>query len=132
MLAPRSQGEVGSFALGGHVPEAPMSNPADPLTLAQDYIRFMEAQAGDGIARVLASNARQVFVLGKDPVHPTAVFDGKAQVMAYADGLFQKFERLAWVGKGWTVSADGGRRRSGRRPGRAPAPASSLRTLATP
>ncbi len=86
-----------------------MSNSADALTLAQDYIRSMENQDLDAVADVLAPNARQVFVLDPDPAHPSAVYDGKDQIVAYSAGLFQKFERLTWINKEWTMSADGSR-----------------------
>lgn len=86
-----------------------MTTPAEALTLAQTYIEAMEAQDIEGISPLLAPEARQVFVLNRDPTHPTAVFEGRDQVAAYAVGLFRKFERLVWVDKDWTVSEDGAR-----------------------
>lgn len=86
-----------------------MSTTTESLALAQDYIRAMEAQDRDAVADLLAPNARQVFVLNPDPAHPAAVYEGKDQVVAYSDGLFRKFQRLTWINKDWTVSADGSR-----------------------
>jgi|GEM_PF-2056683 ketosteroid isomerase-like protein len=86
-----------------------MSTSAEALQLAQDYIHFVEVRDSDAVAARLAPHARQVFVMSRDPAHPTAVFDGKDQVLAYTEGLFRKFERLVWTDKDWTVSADGAR-----------------------
>lgn len=64
---------------------------------------------GRGVERLLHPNARQVSVLITDPAHPSGVFEGKDERLAYTFGLLGKFDSLVWVDKDWTVSADGTR-----------------------
>lgn len=79
------------------------------LAIAQEFIGCVETRDREGIERLLHPNARQVFVLNTDPAHPSGVFEGKDEVLAYTFGLFGKFDSLVWVDKDWTVSADGTR-----------------------
>ena len=86
-----------------------MSTITNGLAIAQEFIGYVERRDREGVERLLHPKARQVFVLNTDPAHPSGVFEGKAEVLAYTFGLFGKFDSLVWVDKDWTVSADGTR-----------------------
>jgi len=86
-----------------------MSTITNGLAIAQQFIGCVETRDREGVERLLHPKARQVFVLNTDPAHPSGVFEGKDEVLAYTFGLFGKFDSLVWVDKDWTVSADGAR-----------------------
>ena len=71
-----------------------MSTITNGLAIAQEFIGCVETRDREGIERLLHPNARQVFVLNTDPAHPSGVFEGKDEVLAYTFGLFGKFDSL--------------------------------------
>ncbi|WP_329088103.1 MULTISPECIES: nuclear transport factor 2 family protein [unclassified Streptosporangium] len=80
------------------------------LVIAQTYVRAVESKNRDGVAATLADTVRHIFPISYGPVeHPQAVFEGKDEVLAYIDSLFNKFSSMRWPAPDWTVSADGSR-----------------------
>lgn len=77
------------------------------LAVAQDYVRFIETEDREGIARSLDDNVEQVFPISVDPTgEPMGIFSGKEEVVDYTYGLFRKFSGLRWPNPDWSESTD--------------------------
>lgn len=77
------------------------------LAVAQDYVRFIETEDREGIARCLADNVEQIFPIAADATgDPMGIFSGKEEVLDYTNGLFRKFTGLRWPDADWSESGD--------------------------
>ncbi len=92
------------------------------LAVAQQFIRSAEAKDLDAVSRTLAPGARQLFMhtrRARTPEGVVAVIDGRTrgfcvadikgrqEVLAYTNGIFQRFVPLVWRNHEWTVSPGG-------------------------
>ena len=105
----------------------PMHTPTQQaaLEVAQAFIRAIEGKNFDAAAETLAPTAKQFFMHTRRTKTPygsaaiadgtndraiaVAVFEDKAEVLAYTRGLLVRFEPLIWRNHIWTVSSDGRR-----------------------
>ena len=108
------------------MPETPHT-PAQhaSLEVAQAFIRAIEGKDFDAAEVTLAPTAKQFFMHTRRTKTPegaaaiangtndraiaVAVFEDKAEVLAYTRGLLARFEPLIWRNHIWTVSSDGRR-----------------------
>jgi ketosteroid isomerase-like protein len=93
------------------------------LQLARDFIHFVETKDLPAVAATLAPGAQQLFMHTKSTKTPAGVagilsgthrkaicvaaLEGRAEVLAYTEGLMGKFSPLVWREASWAVSPAG-------------------------
>ncbi len=76
------------------------------LETVQEYVRAMETRDRNAVAATLAADVLHAFPTAR-PTEMAGIFEGRDEVLGYVDAVFGKFRSLVFVGKRWTVSADG-------------------------
>lgn len=92
------------------------------LETAKEFIRAVEAQDIDAVARTLRDDAEQLFMHSTGVTSAEGVADivagrrrglcvadvsGQEEVLAYTRALFDKFDPLVWRNHQWMISPDG-------------------------
>jgi len=92
------------------------------LAVAQDFIQSVEAKDLDAVSRTLTVDARQLFmhsrrtktsdgvaaiIAGRTKGFCVADVQGKSEILAYTNALFEKFTPLVWRDHEWTVTQNG-------------------------
>lgn len=103
-------------------PTAPAAAAQAAMHAAQMFIQAVEAKDLDGVAATLHPQVRQLFMHTSATTSPDCIADvitgrrrglcvadmnGKKDVLAYTNALFDKFTPLIWRNHQWSISPNG-------------------------